>query len=132
MDDFVEKVQEVESHDVHRHSLFSEERTLEKRKFLESYNTKIILAWGQDDRIKNLAKPALTKISHDKQTFGLRVPGKSWGYRHPHPMLKKRCIEWLLKMKKQLTENNRDITLENRSKKMDSPVQYEGLTCKDF
>jgi len=108
MGDFSEKLRQVELHSFKNHTVFSEARKEERETILPSTDSKIILAWGKDNSIKTLAYESLKILSKelqkDKQIFGLPYLETNWGYRHPNPMIKDRCEEWLEKMYKQLTK----------------------------
>lgn len=102
MIEFKKKLQETERFGFNEHTIFSNKRTAERKKFLNKKDSKVILAWGQNPIIQRLAEHALNKLPKNKEIFGLPSPNKSWGFRHPFPMLNEKCIEWLNDMYKQL------------------------------
>jgi hypothetical protein len=101
MADFSEKLSLANKYS-NKHSIFSEERTAERDSLLKGSHSKVILAWGKDNSICELANSALEKLTKEYQLFGLRFHDHKWGFRHPNPMLKSRCIEWLEDMVQQL------------------------------
>ncbi|HWO77804.1 MAG TPA: DUF1643 domain-containing protein [Bacillus sp. (in: firmicutes)] len=102
MKDFCAKLKEVENQNYKSHSIFSKNRDNERELFLKRSN-KIILAWGKNKYIRTLAIDALKKVNTGEQKiFGLQYPDSGWGYRHPYPMLKEKCNQWLMEMSEQL------------------------------
>jgi hypothetical protein len=105
MDKFGEKLNELEGYNYKSHSIFSEDRNEEREKLLSDTNPKLILAWGGNSIIRELACYALTKLPEKRLVYGL--PGtKKWEFRHPFPMIKDKCKAWLKDMVEQL--NNSD------------------------
>jgi hypothetical protein len=105
MTDFAKKLNEVESYQYVNHSIFSEDRTEEREETFKYKDSKLILAWGVNTNIKKLACDAISKLPKERFIFGLHGKNK-WSYRHPFPMLKSKCKEWLKDMVEQL--NNFD------------------------
>ncbi|WP_458413038.1 hypothetical protein ACNQFZ_19905 [Schinkia sp. CFF1] len=95
MRDFSEKLNELEQNSYDNHSIFSEERVEELEKVLMDSNPKIILAWGQDSSIRKMACEAIKRLKEEYHIVGLPSPNSKCGYRHPNPMLKEKCIEWI-------------------------------------
>lgn len=106
MKEFGEKLSRVKQHSYKEHSIFSEARATERELLLKGSHSKIILAWGKDKLIRKLACEACKKLKKEIHIYGLRYTNPSWGFRHPFPMVKQRCIEWLEEMYLQL--NNFD------------------------
>ena len=103
MADFSEKLSFANKHSYKNHSIFSEDRENERKALLQGTHSKLILAWGKHVSIKKLACDALEKIPKDHQIFFIsRFKNPKWSFSHPNPMFKKRCIEWLEDMNKQL------------------------------
>lgn len=106
MSEFKQRLLHVENHSVNSHSIFSEERFIEREKYFNAVDKKVILAWGKDTSIKKLAITALEMIPKDKTLYGLKFPDQNWAYRHPNPMLKTRCITWLEDINRQLSSQH--------------------------
>jgi hypothetical protein len=102
MADFSEKLSVANKYSCNHHSIFSEERAAEREAILQGAHSKVILAWGKDNSICELASNALEKFTNEYQIFGLRFQNPKWGFRHPNPMLKSKCIVWLEDMVQQL------------------------------
>ncbi|CAG9606865.1 DUF1643 domain-containing protein [Pseudoneobacillus rhizosphaerae] len=106
MEDFQVKLKQVEQYSFKKHSIFDDTRLLEREALLDcnSNYTKIILAWGKDSSINQLACVAIGILSKkEKHLFGLKYSSQKWDYAHPFPRKKQRCIEWLKKMSLQLS-----------------------------
>jgi hypothetical protein len=105
MKEFSEKLKEIESYNSKNHSIFTKDRIHERVSLLKRTN-KIILAWGRHNSIRNLAYDAIRNMDMENhEIFGLRYSDTDWGYRHPNPMLKERCIIWLKDMREELNKD---------------------------
>ncbi|MDQ0257840.1 hypothetical protein J2S74_005303 [Evansella vedderi] len=105
MDKFGEVLNELEGYNFKSHSIFSEDRNEEREKLFNDTNSKLILAWGGNSIIRELACYALTKLPEERLVYGL--PGTSkWEFRHPFPRIKSRCEAWLKDMVEQLKDSD--------------------------
>lgn len=94
MSDFLEKLNQVEQHAFEDHSIFSSSRD-DERQLLQHPQTKVILAWGRNEGIQQHARNAQKKLPTEKQLYLLPYSDIDWGFRHPNPLLKSKCIQWL-------------------------------------
>jgi hypothetical protein len=115
MADFSGKLRQVGLHSFKNHTIFSEARKRERETMLPSTDSKIILAWGKHRSIKTLACESLKILSKEllkeKHILGFPYLETHWGYRHPYPMLKDRCEEWLGKMYQQLNKSDSETEI---------------------
>lgn len=122
MTDFSEKLGQVELHSFKNHTVFSEARKGERETILHSTDSKIILAWGKHSSIKTLACESLKIISKvlqkEQQILGLPYLEPKCGYRHPNPMLKQKCEEWLKKMSQQLIKYDSETEIASELKQI--------------
>jgi hypothetical protein len=81
------------------HSIFSQERAKELSELMDE-ETPIILAWGTNSTIKELAEKALQTTNTFKR-YGVAYSNLPY-FRHPKPLLIKNRIEWLAEIKQQL------------------------------
>lgn len=88
------------------HSIFSPNR-VETIPSLLSEKTMIIAGWGKNTFIKKRASHALSILSGFRGVGGLPYPTVPY-YKHPYPMLKKRCIGWLNDMEAVLNKDECD------------------------
>lgn len=121
MTDFGKKLDEVEGYHYFEHSIFANDRDEEREKFLKCGDSKLVLAWGGNSKIRKLAKHAIAKLPKERY-FGLPGP-KKWSFRHPFPMLQERCEAWLKDMSEHMkdTKNSKQATREIISKNVNIP-----------
>ena len=94
---FLKKVRDFETHYGPMHSIFSEERIKERKEaFSIKENNPILLVWGCNKSLCNLADRAVEKIG-SKKVIGIPYNITNL-YRHPLPSLHKSKIEWLEKI----------------------------------
>jgi hypothetical protein len=105
MADFGKKLNEIESYHYVNHSIFAEDRKEEREEIFKCIDSKLILAWGGNSKIRKLACDTLAKLPKERFIFGL--PGtKKWSYRHPFPMIQAKCKAWLKDMVEQLNDSD--------------------------
>ena len=105
MQDFGRMLSVAKNNQYDNHSIFSDARIEERQNSFMNHK-KIILAWGKNSIIRELACEALGKLPETNPIFGLAFDNPKWGYRHPFPMLEVSCKAWLREMCQQLENNN--------------------------
>lgn len=100
---FIRKIKDFEKKNGQIHSIFSEERCDERKRTLSKKETNpIIVAWGCNKHISELAKKAINYL--DCHTIaGLCHSGK-YLFRHPLPPMHEDRKDWLEKILKKLNE----------------------------
>lgn len=97
--EFQRQFNQLETLGIDSHSIFSIEREEELAR-LTRHDVPIILGWGTNSGLRNMAITAL-KALKGKMLYGLEYDTEPY-YRHPNPMLQTRCIAWLNDMEEQL------------------------------
>tara|TARA_R110000764_G_scaffold239260_1_gene338179 strand:- start:3828 stop:4433 length:606 start_codon:yes stop_codon:yes gene_type:complete len=75
------------------HSIFDNRRTNDLCN-LFSNNVPVIIAWGVNINLKELAELALSKIT-SRKIFGLNKSNHTWAFYHPLPPIDSKQKEWL-------------------------------------
>lgn len=123
MADFKEKLKLIEECTYKEHSIFSDNRETERALLLNGGKSKIIIAWVKNSIIRKLACETTVHLS--KEIFGLQYKSPKWGFRHPFPLVKEKCLVWLEDMYQHL--NYSDAQTEIASSNM--IINDERLVC---
>lgn len=90
---FYSKLEELKKLNIH-HSIFSDYRR-EDFRGLFIKDIPVILAWGVNNNLFELAVTAKEKIGELIKTTGLRKKGKEYAYYHPLPQNYNKQLEWV-------------------------------------
>jgi hypothetical protein len=82
------------------HSIFHNKRESDLERLFER-KAKLIVAWGVNKALKELAETALEKIG--SPLIGWKKPGNEWAYYHPLPRTSENQEKWINQVKKQIT-----------------------------
>ncbi len=99
---FYKKIPEFIAHNI-PHSIFDSRRN-EEFDNLFIRQIPIILAWGVNKKLNELAKKALDKIGIEN-TFGIKKTKTEFAYYHPLPPNNKKQKEWVEKITSQIKGN---------------------------
>lgn len=100
IEDFKRKLNDAKRVGFESHSIFSSQRKKELNQVLAECSGPIIVAWGTDARLKDLAEIALTALPQDR-IKGVEHKDNKPLYYHASPTPLKGKLEWL----KQMNEN---------------------------
>ncbi len=99
--EFKQKLHDANEVGFESHSIFSSSRVEELKQVTEKCNGPVILAWGTDTGVKNLAELALQVLPHEK-IVGWEFNKQPYYY-HASPLPKKGKIRWLENMKDRIS-----------------------------
>jgi len=99
---FYSKLKDLNLYNI-SHSIFYDERKLELEKLME-LKVKLIVAWGVNKSIKDLAEKAIGKIGLPK--IGLNKENIEWAYYHPLPRSIQKKKEWVKEIENQILLSN--------------------------